>query len=73
MAAALIRIDQPAHPTQVIGVAGRSRRTLVKGQIVNLFNQDDTGVRSHRWSILSQPDLGNLDALSNASVATPSV
>lgn len=69
MAAAKIRIDQAAHPTQKIGVAGRSRDDIVVSQPVTLRNDDDTGVRSWRWEIVDQPDLGSPDVLSNPTSA----
>lgn len=71
MAAALIRIDQAGHPTQVAGVAGRSRDDIVLGSPVQLLNVDDTGVRSHRWEILDQPSILAPDALSNPVAASP--
>lgn len=71
MAAAVIVIDQPAHPTQPIGQPGKSRNDIVLGTPVQLRNQDDTGVRSHRWLILDQPDLATPDVLSNPIAATP--
>lgn len=71
MGTAQIRIDQPAHPTTPIGVPGRSRDDIVLGATVQLRNADDTGVRSHRWQILDQPDLGAPDLLSNPQTAAP--
>ena len=71
MAAALIRIDQPSHPTQIAGVAGRSRDDIVQGSAVQLRNADDTGVRSWRWEILDQPAVVGGDALSSPVVAAP--
>jgi hypothetical protein len=71
MATAQIRIDQAGHSTQVIGVAGRSRDNLETGKVVTLRNVDDSGVRSHRWRIIDQPNLASPVGLSNPNAATP--
>ncbi len=71
MASAQIRIYQAGHPTLAIGIPGRARRDLVRNLAVQLRNNDDTDVRSHRWAILGQPDLGNPVVLSNPVSATP--
>lgn len=69
MATAAIRIDQPGHPTQVVGRDDRSRDDLQLG-IVRLRNADDTGVRSWRWSLLDRPE-GSAAFLSNPVSAAP--
>lgn len=55
MATALIRVDQSGHPTLEIGTPGVSRDDIVLSTQVQLANQDDTGVRSRRWTLLSKP------------------
>lgn len=56
MPSAIIRVDQPSHPTQVTGIAGRCRDDIVNGALVQLANADNTGVRSWRWTIIDQPN-----------------
>ena len=71
MAAANIVIDQPAHPTTPTGQPGKARNDIVLASPVQLRNENDTGVRSHRWLILDQPDLSSPDVLSNPTAAAP--
>lgn len=70
MAQARIRIDQAGHPTSPIGVPGASRDDLILGLQVALRNQDDTGVRSWRWSLKDRPTT-SLATLSNTTAAVP--
>lgn len=69
MAAAAIRIDQPGHPTQVVGQPDRSRDDLELG-LVQLRNADDTGVRAWQWSMLDRPDSSSA-AISNPTSPNP--
>lgn len=69
MASALIRIDQAANDIPV-GVAGRSRDDILSGQVVQLRNADDTGVRSWQWSIVDRPG-GSAASLSSPVDAAP--
>jgi len=71
MAAALIRIDQAAHPTVPVGTAGRARDDILVSQTVTLVNNNNTGVRSWRWEIVDQPDIAAPVALSNPTAASP--
>ena len=71
MATAQIVIDQTGHPTQVGGIPGRSRDDIVRNLAVTLRNLDDTGVRSHRWSIEDQPNVATPVGLSNPILAAP--
>ena len=68
MAAALIRVNQIGHPTQVIGTPGISRDDIVGSTQVQLSNSDDTGVRSHRWELLARPG-GSAAVLSSPTSA----
>jgi hypothetical protein len=68
VATARIRIDQPAHPSQPVGQAGKPRRDLVLGQPVVVRNVDDTDVSRWLWSILDRP-IGSTVVL--ASVSSP--
>lgn len=69
MATASIRINQAANVSPV-GVAGRSRDDITAGDIVQLINADDTGVRSWRWRIVDRPEASTA-ALSSPVSAAP--
>lgn len=69
MATASIRINQATNDSP-IGVAGRSRDDIDAGDVVQLRNADDTGVRSWRWRIVDQPE-DSIAALSNPVSAAP--
>lgn len=75
MPSAKIRIDQPAN-AEPIGVAGRARDDIVAGAVVNLRNDNNTGVTTYFWSLVDKPP-GSSTSISNplASVAsmTPDV
>ena len=70
MATAQIRIDQPTHPSQPVGQAGKPRRDLELGAPVTLRNVDDTDVSRWLWALLDRP-LGSTAVLS--SVSSPQV
>lgn len=69
MATASIRINQAANDTPT-GVAGRSRDDITAGDVVQLLNADDTGVRSWRWRIVDRPEASTV-TLSNPVSAAP--
>lgn len=66
MAQALIRINQPGHPTLAVGIPGRSRDDIVQGLQVELSNTDDTGVTTHLWEMIHDP-------ADNDAIAAPSL
>ena len=69
MATASIRINQATNSSPT-GVAGRSRDDIDAGDVVQLRNADDTGVRSWRWRIVDRPEVSTAN-LSNPVSAAP--
>jgi hypothetical protein len=63
---ALIRLDQPAHPTVPVGQPGQARDDLVLGQPVTARNVDDTDVIKRIWTLRDIP-LGSAAALSSTT------
>lgn len=71
MPSALIRIDQPAHPSVPVGQPGRARDDLVIGQPVTCRNANNVDVNRWIWLLVDKP-IGSAAVLSGTTSPTVS-